>query len=1580
MPGLTSNESFSQNSNISSPSLDLNSFDDNNSTLVHSDNINDESDDINTSFSSQNSHSQDSLGQRLQTSPSFISPITVSSQHEASSELIENTSTAYRNKKVSNRHISNRVTAKPNYFDASPIAATNVTKSSNNKSQSTAVKMVDSDDEDKIDDSESFVKNEDKFKKPTLPPKKKLTKTPLDVKVKKSIKNKVKSSMQSDESSLFDIVKGGKSALASVIDDWIDNYNHNKSDAMVELLQFIVNCTGCNAQVKRSMIEEDSVMVIRHLTENFGEQAEEYPLIINRPEFKKFKGHFALFITQLVNMCQHGIIYDDEMIVVLVNWIVTLSSSPVRAFRHTSTFAGLKLMTALIDVALKVGVEIDNNKRQLDNENQTAVAKRSREKVEKLKKKSEELKQNQERLEDLMNHILNSIFVARYRDIRPEIRLLCFSEMGIWMIKYSHYFLKENLKYLGWTLYDKVSEVRLEVLKVLHELYKNEHLVEQLVLFTGRFKSRIIDMTLDMDTDVAVEAIKIVSILYKYGVLDTEECSLVEQLVFCDQRKIAHAAGDFLALHIDQLSSEATPTKMKKGQKEEYLSQMKIRAIIDFFLKTEVHDHCAYIVDSLWEHANLVKDWKTMTSMLLDPNPLIELEDEEERVLIDIMCSACKQAAEGLPPPGRTLNRKLSQKEKEAINDDRNAISSHFMEYLPKFLEKYKADVVKTNELLTIPQYFRLDVYAEKRLTKHLDALLSHMEDIVLKNTDSNLLLTCAQTYYYLIDTDLGVRQNAEISKNKTLDCVVEKLRKSIAFGIPNDGEDKKSQSYFNVVTNLKKIDAFNRYHDLSDWDLYEDINAIIDQGINGSVDEEVLLLSISIINMTLLMSFTSIDIDNPDKSVMKMLRKRQKQFVKQSDELLQFGGAKIKTQIFNILCDFFIMFSKQILNKAPLLAPVVYEADSNLQVQMRDFVITHVFNTISEEVLQDEEDDLKAQELHSKRLLLAGFCKLLSFNVFDIKLAAPIFGQFLRGYADYSDIIKQLMTYARENNIILFSKVLLFSLQQAFESLREDHNGKIDVKSEEFHSIKDLAHRFALMLGVNTNLDNPRKSTITIHREGISYAFNTSDNGVSVPTNILFLEVLHEFTYRLTKIDRKAVLNHLKEVGGNMLTKKGPDWMPIQTYQNGLVSSADESKGIKDDADQELEDAINLEKKTKSIVETAKKTPARNDKKAPAPRNDKARKKLSMSKASESGRWLNASKIKTDRKITSVNKSKTKSPKNKNTSLAPKSHSDGDASVDFQIEKSSKKKTTKVAKSITKTAKLNVTNSPSLPLMQKSLIDDNNDTDQIEKTPKKKTLSKVAKSIPKAIKLSVKNSPDSPHIQKSIIDKNDSICQLEESYEENVSKVKDIQSSKKRTKPISNAKKIIKSKEKNTLENQQSDQSSSEHSPEKPIKNQNQKAKNDQLLSAVNNEPAEILSVEKNRKYAGKKRGSVASSPLRLSMKSPAKKIKLQSNKSSVVDDIESSQENKSSAEDSFTSEAGDSHKKKFARKSYEMRSTAPLKRLTNEEISNSGATSSTGSSSTNSPLSNRLTKKQKRDLSPDVLNESQDLLESSP
>ena len=41
--------------------------------------------------------------------------------------------------------------------------------------------------------------------------------------------------------------------------------------------------------------------------------------------------------------------------------------------------------------------------------------------------------------------------------------------------------------------------------------------------------------------------------------------------------------------------------------------------------------------------------------------------------------------------------------------------------------------------------------------------------------------------------------------------------------------------------------------------------------------------------------------------------------------------------------------------------------------------------------------DDSKAQELNEKRTILAAFCKLIAFNVFHMKLAAPIFAQLIR-------------------------------------------------------------------------------------------------------------------------------------------------------------------------------------------------------------------------------------------------------------------------------------------------------------------------------------------------------------------------------------------------------------------------------------------------------------------------------------------------------------------------------------------------------------------------------------------------------
>lgn len=46
----------------------------------------------------------------------------------------------------------------------------------------------------------------------------------------------------------------------------------------------------------------------------------------------------------------------------------------------------------------------------------------------------------------------------KFRDSQPEIRSICMAEIGTWMKKYPNMFLDDGyLKYVGWTLYDKVG-------------------------------------------------------------------------------------------------------------------------------------------------------------------------------------------------------------------------------------------------------------------------------------------------------------------------------------------------------------------------------------------------------------------------------------------------------------------------------------------------------------------------------------------------------------------------------------------------------------------------------------------------------------------------------------------------------------------------------------------------------------------------------------------------------------------------------------------------------------------------------------------------------------------------------------------------------------------------------------------------------------------------------------------------------------------------------------------------------------------------------------------------------------------
>ena len=169
--------------------------------------------------------------------------------------------------------------------------------------------------------------------------------------------------------------------------------------------------------------------------------------------------------------------------------------------------------------------------------------------------------------------------------------------------------------------------------------------------------------------------------------------------------------------------------------------------LIQFLIESELHDHPTYLIDSMWGIHVMLKDWKCMTDLLLSSSN--ELDDINERYLIEIMTCAVKQASTGEAPVGRattggggsyahatTTSASTvvpTKQQSKQINDDRVQLTLHFLQTITQLLTKNNSDDENLLNLLQIPLYFDLNQYKERRYEKYIDSLLDELMDIYLK-------------------------------------------------------------------------------------------------------------------------------------------------------------------------------------------------------------------------------------------------------------------------------------------------------------------------------------------------------------------------------------------------------------------------------------------------------------------------------------------------------------------------------------------------------------------------------------------------------------------------------------------------------------------------------------------------------------------------------------------------------------------------------------------------------------------------------------------------------------------------------
>ncbi|KAK6520516.1 hypothetical protein TWF506_000768 [Arthrobotrys conoides] len=605
-----------------------------------------------------------------------------------------------------------------------------------------------------------------------------------------------------DGDDLFNRVLAGEDA-SKIVQDWVDFYEFNNTEAMVAMVNFIFRSCGCNQSVTSDDIEDadSAASKLEDIQEIFQKESSvEYPIASRAQKYRRYRSCLTAFFYELINhISTSGVLTGDPALIEnLQIWITTMSSSPLRPFRHTSTAINLSIMTALCGTMADIEKSINISTKQLESEK--TKARKNAGRIKSLESTINEAQENQEFVTDQISDIYESVFVHRYRDVDGKIRAECIHELGVWILKLpSTFFESSYLRYFGWVLSDPTVGVRSEVIKALTKLFKDRANVGGLRSFTERFRERLVEMALqDADSGVRAETILLLNEVRQVGFLEADDIVNIGKLLYDADAKVRNAVADFFATSVQESYDEqiedcggedAVKDALQTAgdlDDEDFeghqLGWIKFKSLVNSLSTYDPDDS----VDSQARETNTrgvaalglqsrfqlagsalykaipeLHDWEDLTKYLLydhtgnqknnsDDETLswikgyCALKTKEETILLHVLHASITSALSAVDATAVTTRTKRKQSEVP----DEDDISRSLAHYVPLLLSKFGPPPETAATVLRIAQLIKLDIYQELRQMSAYSLLLddvirqfmTHLDESVLKEASGFLL------------------------------------------------------------------------------------------------------------------------------------------------------------------------------------------------------------------------------------------------------------------------------------------------------------------------------------------------------------------------------------------------------------------------------------------------------------------------------------------------------------------------------------------------------------------------------------------------------------------------------------------------------------------------------------------------------------------------------------------------------------------------------------------------------------------------------------------------------------------------
>ncbi|XP_022155696.1 sister-chromatid cohesion protein 3 isoform X2 [Momordica charantia] len=952
------------------------------------------------------------------------------------------------------------------------------------------------------------------------------------------------------DQNLIEVIKGNGKLIPQVVKLWVERYEKDPKDSIVELLTMLFKACGTKYHIKGDFLEETDVDDVVVALVNLAKKGEVEDYQSSKKEFKNFKDNLELFWDHLVHECQHGPLFDQVLFDKCVDYIIALSCTPPRVYRQVASLMGLQLVTSFISVAKMLGAQRETTRRQLDAEKKKRA---EGPRVESLNKRFSTTHENITVLEEMMRKIFTGLFVHRYRDIDPNIRMSCIQSLGVWILSYPSLFLQDlYLKYLGWTLNDKNAGVRKVSVLALQNLYEVDDNVPTLSLFTERFSNRMIELADDIDVSVAVCAIGLVKQLLRHQLLADDDLGPLYDLLIDDPPEIRHAIGGLVYDHlIAQKFNSSQSTR--RGDGDNNSSEVHLGRMLQILREFSTDPILSiYVVDDVWEYMKAMKDWKCIISMLLDENPLIELTDEDATNLVRLL-SASVQKAVGERIVPATDNRKqyFSKAQKELFESNRRDITIAMMKNYPLLLRKFMADKAKVPSLVEIIVHMNLELYSLKRQEQNFKNVLQLIKEAFFKHGEKEALRSCLKAIDLCCTESPGDLQDFSRNKLKELeDELFEKLKH--AMRKLEDGDDE-----YSLLVNLKRLYEFQLSRPVPMESLYDDIIMILQKF--RSMDEEVVCFLL--LNLYLHLAWSLHSIINSEtvsiESLSSLLNKRNAllehldRYLNDPSEVGKSGN--LAGRVCTILAEIWFLFRKENYSSTKLERLGFCPDASAVQKFWR----------LCEQQLSNSDESEKeyGEETNRDAIMIAAAKLVASDTVSMVYLGPEIISHFLMHGTSVADIVKHFITTLKkkDNNIPV---IFLEAMKRAYNRHIVGLLGNSDEPStrKSYIECKELAARLSgTYVGAARN--KHRSDILKMVKDGVEHAFSDA------PKNLSFLEcAVVQFVSKLPTPDVLEIIKDVQKRTENINTDEDPSgWRPYHTFVDRLREKYAKSDGLQE-------------------------------------------------------------------------------------------------------------------------------------------------------------------------------------------------------------------------------------------------------------------------------------------------------------------------------------------------------------------------------------------------------------------------------